>query len=291
MNSKKNLFYPMWAMAIILCVVLVLFSLIFVSCSSVQPKVAGGDNNEQTNKADDNTPDQQQDQTNSDDASLQSPTSQSNIQATTRLATTEDAGTEYISKITFLGDSTTYGLKYYEILPEGKNTNQVWTPVSGTLSLFEQSIATIEYPETGEEISIVSAVTRKKPEILLITLGVNGIATMQEDYFISEYIKLVNSVLEASPDTIVILNTMYPVASDYKNIDVISNEKIVQGNLWIEQVAEDTGVKFLNTYETIADSNGTLPANYQNGDGIHLSTEGFNAVLAYIRTHACYTAQ
>lgn len=281
----------MWSMAIIVCVILVVFSLIFVSCSPAEPRQTASGGTEQTDNAENSTADPSQDQVSPGNETQQLPISQGSLQPSVRLALTEDAGTEYISKIIFLGDSTTYGLKYYEVLPNGKDTTQVWTPESGTLALFNQSIATIVYPETGEQISIVSAVTLKKPEILLITLGINGIAEMQEDYFISEYTKLVNSILEASPDTIVILNTMYPVESDYKNIDIISNEKIAQGNLWIEQVAEDTGVKFLNTYEAIADSDAALPEAYGNGDGIHLNTEGFNAILAYIRTHACYTAQ
>ena len=41
----------------------------------------------------------------------------------------------YIDKLIFIGDSTTYGLKYYGVLSEGKSTTQVWTPSSGTLAL------------------------------------------------------------------------------------------------------------------------------------------------------------
>ena len=40
--------------------------------------------------------------------------------APTVLEATEDMGEEYISSLTFLGDSTTYGLKTYEMLKDGK---------------------------------------------------------------------------------------------------------------------------------------------------------------------------
>ena len=64
------------------------------------------------------------------------------------LPETEDAGQEYIDKLTFLGDSTTYGLKFYEVLTGGKNTTQVWTPANGTLTLYNYAKATIVFPRT-----------------------------------------------------------------------------------------------------------------------------------------------
>lgn len=51
-------------------------------------------------------------------------------QTSTQLGETADAGDEYISKMVFIGDSTTYGLKAYEVL----DGSQVWTPSSGTLA-------------------------------------------------------------------------------------------------------------------------------------------------------------
>ena len=131
-----------------------------------------------------------------------------------------------IDKLTFLGDSTTYGLKYYEVLSGGKNTTQVWTPASGTLTLFNYATATIVFPEDGQEISIVDAVTRKLPEYLVITLGVNGVSMMDEDWFKTDYTALVQSIQAASPDTKIICNSIYPVENDYEQIESINNTNI-----------------------------------------------------------------
>ena len=275
MSTNKNLLYPFWFGAIIICSVLVLVSIVFVACAD--PNAESLESPPVSETAISPTPDPQ----NPDDGAAQQ-----TAQTATRLALTEAAGAEYIDKFVFLGDSTTNGLRDYGVLSGGTATTQVWTPTSGTLSLFNQSIATIVYPETGQEISISDAVAEKKPEYLMITLGVNGVSSMEEDYFKSEYTALVTRIKEASPETIIILNSIYPVASDYRYIGEISNEKIAAANAWIEQIAQETGVKYLYTYETIADEFGTLPQNLQNGDGIHLSTEGYNKVLEYIRTHA-----
>ncbi len=201
------------------------------------------------------------------------------------LQETEDMGQEYLDKIIFLGDSTTYGLKYYAALSGGKDTQQVWTPSSGTLTLSYQGFATIVYPPTGEEIPIRDAVERTKPEMMIITLGVNGVSFMDEDYFKSEYTALVTDIQAISPDTKIILQSIFPVASTYEYLSSINNENITRANGWVLEVAEQTGCHYLDTTSVLAGPDGWLPAEYQNGDGLHLNEVSFGIVTNYIRTH------
>lgn len=285
MKANKNNLYLMWSLAIILCMLMSLFALIFTSCAK-SDGTRLKDNGKKLPVSDEQTP--EPDQTDDPGQSGEpEPTAEPTPETpTTRLAETADAGSEYLDKLTFLGDSTTYGLKFYEMLSGGSETKQVWTPASGTLALFNQSIATIVYPETGEEIPITDAVARAKPEYMVITLGVNGVAMMDEEYFTSEYTALVKRIQENSPDTKIILNSIYPVSSKYEHLDQINNDKIQAANVWVEKVAGDTGVRFLNTYEAIVGSDGWLPLEYENGgDGMHLNPAGFNVILEYIKTH------
>lgn len=208
-----------------------------------------------------------------------------NNEYVTCLGETDDMGQEYIDKITFLGDSTTYGLKFYGMLSDGKETEQVWTPSSGTLTLSNQSWATIVFPSTGEEITIRDAVEKTKPEMMVITLGVNGVSFLTQDGFKSEYTALVSDIKALSPDTKIILNSIYPVQSDYQYIADINNDKISAANGWIETIAEDCDVKYLDTYSQLVGTDGYLNKDYGNGDGIHLGPDGFERVLNYIRTH------
>jgi len=201
------------------------------------------------------------------------------------LTETEDMGMEYVDKMIFLGDSTTYGMKYYAVLTDGKNTKQVWTPSNGTLTLSYQGFAAIVYPEDGSEIPIRDAVTASLPEYMVITLGVNGVSFMDEDYFKSEYTDLVTDIQSISPNTKIILQSIFPVASNYEYLSSINNEKIAAANAWILEVAENTGVAFLNTASVLVGEDGWLPQSYQNGDGLHLNEIGFGVVLSYIRTH------
>lgn len=203
------------------------------------------------------------------------------------LGKTEDAGQEYLDKIVFIGDSTTYSFLYYGVLSGGKETTQVWTPASRTLTLDHATTTTILYPETEEEITIKEAISRKKPEIVVITLGVNGISYMQEEYFISVYKKLVAQIKDASPETNIVLQSIFPVAENWEKTKSINNDKINAANGWVKTVAEETGVHYLDTVSVLAVAdNGYLPMDWQNGDGLHLNPTSLNIVLDYIRTHA-----
>lgn len=289
-NAKNSMFF-VWTLAIFACLLLVLFALIFSSCGQgagvpvttdppAQSEMPADDGKESPDSGTSAEPGSESEAPDEGEAATETPAS------SVLLAETEDAGQEYIDKLTFLGDSTTYGLKYYEVLSGGKKTTQVWTPASGTLTLFNYATATIVFPEDGQEISIVDAVTRKLPEYLVITLGVNGVSMMDEDWFKTDYTALVQSIQAASPDTKIICNSIYPVENDYEQIESINNTNIPQANEWIKAVAEATGCKYADSASVLKAEDGSLREDYGNGDGIHLNADGFNAVLNYLRTHA-----
>ena len=297
MKANKKLLYTLWSAAIVLCVILSAFALLFSACAKTEEKPA--DKNKFTIETE--APVQPE----SDASATQAPEATPGaaeqptetpeqaaapvaVDYPAQLGETPDAGREYLDKFVFLGDSTTYGIGVYygygytELCP----SSQVWTPASGTLTLSNYSIATIVYPETGEELPIAEAAARAKPEILMITLGVNGISFMDEEWFIRDYTDLVNNIRKASPFTKIILNSIYPVAASYQYQKDINNDKVNAANGWIKRIAENTGCRFLNSHECLVGSDGFLPESSQNGDGLHLNGEAFTTVMHYIRTHA-----
>ena len=192
----------------------------------------------------------------------------------------------YIDRLIFIGDSTTYGLKYYGVLSGGRATTQVWTPSSGTLALFNQSFATIVYPETGAEIPITDAVADAQPEYIVLTIGVNGVSMMKEESFKADYTDLVKRIQSVSPDTKIICNSIYPVESKYEKAGHgITNAKINAANGWIKNIAADTGTFFTDSASVLKGDDGCLVPEYGNGDGLHLSPKGFELVLDYLREH------
>ena len=292
MKENKNLLYMLWSVAIIVCVVLSIFALGFSACArqddgEKQDAPAKGGFTVESAAPQTDAPE-------ATPAAQETEVPQTEAPAATaapvsvRLGETPDAGRDYLDRIIFLGDSTTYGIGVYynygftELCPP----SQVWTPASGTLTLSYYNIATIVYPETKEELTIEEAVARAKPEYMVITLGVNGISFMDEEWFIRDYTALVELVKAASPDTKIILNSIYPVAASYQYQKDINNDKIRAANGWIERIAQDTGVRFLYSFESLVGPDGYLPETSQNGDGLHLTGEAFTTVMQYIRTHA-----
>lgn len=197
------------------------------------------------------------------------------------LRKTDDMGEEYLSKIIFIGDSRTYGLKYYKVIPG----RQVWVPANGTLYISSATKAKIVY-ETGEEITIREAAKLRQPEIVMISLGINGIAALNEKQFDYSLRTLIEQIRDVSPGTHIILNSMYPVSDFYENLRSINNEKIQEGNKWILEIAKKYNCKFLDSYSVLLDSNGFLDRNYQNGDGLHPNKEGYKLLTEFFRTHA-----
>ena len=203
----------------------------------------------------------------------------------TQLAETEEMGRKYLDSIIYLGDSTTYGFQVYGVLSGGTDTKQVWTPADRTFSLFNQKNIKILYPETKENLTIEKAVATKKPAYMVITLGINGVASMDEDYFSREYRALVKRILEANPNTKIILNSIFPVARSYGLLGSINNEKIEKANGWIFALAEELDVRYLDSASVLRDSEGWLMPKYDAGDGLHLKPEAYKAIVQYINTH------
>ena len=203
------------------------------------------------------------------------------------LGKTEDFGQNYIHSMIFVGDSVIYAMKDSALLLGGKDTSQIWSGENGDMSLdYNVDKSQIVYAD-GSLLSVAQAAEAGTPAYMVITLGIkNGVQYCSEESFKNYYTKLVVSVKEASPDTRIILQSVFPVSKSFeKENSGISADKIKSANVWISEIAKDCGVKFINTHSALQDSKGYLLSEYDSGDGLHLNIKGYAAVLNYIRTH------
>lgn len=199
------------------------------------------------------------------------------------LAETADLGDTYVDNFIFLGDSTSYGLLSDGVVGE----RQVWIPKERYFGLFNQSIIRILDPATQEQLTIEEIFSREKPAYALITLGTDSLAVMSRERFIGDYTALIRRIQAASPDTKLIVNSMYPctVARSNSGGDSVTMDKINAGNDWIKQVALDTGVPYLDSASALEDTTGYLPDGDTSGDGVHLTADALEQVILYLRTH------
>ena len=208
------------------------------------------------------------------------------------MAETPDAGMEYIDSMIFFGESTTAHLRARGVLSGGTSTRQVWADASGTRMLSSRTTSEpITYPETGEALTIAEACERTKPEYLVLSFGLNGITgfVANKTSYVNSYNKLINAVKQASPNTKIILQTVYPVCrADGFTVDTATlNAHIQMLNSWLPEIAAaHENVRVADTASVLYNSEGMLAASFDNGDGIHLTRSAYEEILAYLRTHA-----
>ncbi len=281
-RKRTSPLHHIWAGAVVVALILVIVTLAFVALHGNSGKKTPETPVASVTPSPSQTPSVTTPATGAPTTAQPSQTPATTITAdNVELQETEDYGQEYLDKFVFLGDSTTHGLSFYGVV----NANQVWCPSNGTFSLFNQSIIRILYPETNEELTISEALGRKQPEYMLITLGINGISSMDEDYFKSEYGALVDTIHSVSPDTKIIINSIYPICASYDTSSGINMDKIRAANQWLRDLAVEKGVHFLNSNSALVDDTGFMPQAYTNGDGLHMNPDGLNIILQYIRTH------
>lgn len=201
------------------------------------------------------------------------------------LTETGDMGVEYLERMIFVGDSNTAHLVGFGVLPGGKSTDRVWLPKGNTITLdSEITNKTVLFPATGEYLTIPDAAAKGKPEYLVISLGTNGVATLSETQFKYCYKKLINAIRAASPETRIIVQSIYPVTAQYEGF---SNSDVDRANIWLLSLAEECGVKYADTASVLKDSHGSLKEEYNSDhmDGYHINKEAAELILLYIRTH------
>lgn len=192
-----------------------------------------------------------------------------------------DVGEGYLYKLTFLIDSTFINLRDLGLVDK----NQVWATSSGSMKMETLPTANIVYPNDGSVISPVNAAMVKKPEILVVAIGTDGLAAVDENTFITNYDQLIKDIMSASPETSVICCGLPSVIPGYNGNDGLNVSVISDGNDWVQMVCRDTGAYFLNVQEELSESVQLL-SKFAGSNGKTLNRSGIEAFLSYIRTHA-----
>ncbi len=197
-----------------------------------------------------------------------------------------DAGQAYIDSLTFLCDSALIGLRDYGLLKDGTATTQVWGSSAGNIPASQLGSFKIRFPGDGSEISPVDAAMIAKPSILMISLGTDGLADSNETQFISDYEALIRGVQEASPYTTVVVCTITSVTISYSGSDGLEFTLVNRANEWLARICADTGAYLVDAASAVSDSNGSLLTEYASANGKTLNSAGLNQILMYLRNHA-----
>ena len=209
-----------------------------------------------------------------------------NYESPSLLPISEDAGEEYLDRITFLCESPTYWMWPFGLLNGGTETKQIWTGPEGTMTLKYLRGYKMLDPFDNVERTIAETAALHHPDILVIALGLNGLSAMTETQFKTEYCHLIDEIREASPDTQIILQSLYPLLPTFKHWGEFTNALLSEANAWILEIAEDYGLPYLDTFSALLAEDGNAHPEWMMNDGLHPNKEGLQQILLYIRTHA-----
>lgn len=201
----------------------------------------------------------------------------------------EQPGSIDWSQVYFLGESTTAHLRRRgNLLGQYAKTN-VLAPDSGTLMLSSRTLLqTIRKAGSKEKVSILNAIREKQPPVLILSFGLNGITGFHksESKYLQLYAKLIRSIRDASPDTLLVLQTIYPVAKEQTSWKFAVSPELI--NSWIDSLNErlsglaaEECVLLWDTAALLKDENGFLKPEF-SADGIHLTSAGYDVILRKI---------
>ena len=190
---------------------------------------------------------------------------------------------EFISTLTFLGDSTTAHMgSRAKVEPR-----QIWAAKNRYLNLSSRiTYEKIVCPSNGQEMTIAEVAATERPRRLVITLGVDyGVYYYRDEpkTFALYYEKLLDVIGAASPNTTVILQAIYPVGRASRTI---TNEMIKNANAVIADIAKRRALVFVDATSVLLDADGYLKEEYcYSADGIHLTASAYDAILNHIKSY------
>ena len=187
---------------------------------------------------------------------------------------------DYFYDTVFVGDSISYGIASYRYLSFDHVFAKIGLHQGTALS------ASCVYTSKTQSYTIFEALKMAKPGKVIVTLGINAIYNYKQDSFYNQYEELINKIKAATPDSKIIIQSIFPVAQYWANNmgKPDYNKYIAYANQKLYTLAEKNDCYFLYTYEKLTDENGYLLQQY-SGDGIHLSRDGYTAVFDYILSH------
>lgn len=199
------------------------------------------------------------------------------------LETTQDGETTYIEKIVFIGDKTTYALGRYTYTGIPNPIHQVWSVEQNVSPSKIMTVQNFIYPATTEATNYLTAIKDRSPAFVVLSFGsFDDGETLTKERLISSYTDFIVSIKQVSPNTQIIIQSIFPVSD---TCEVISAAEVRERNEWLKELCTTMKVYYLDTWSALCDENGILLNIYATQDGYLLNEEGFRTVVNYVRTH------
>ncbi len=203
---------------------------------------------------------------------------------------TDPVDISYFDDAMFLGDSLADGFKVYT------RTGNLALKDSGACYLTQKSTTPRTFLQPGVHVDagrgpvdVWATIQQLQPKKMYITLGTNALMSMDAATFIDGYYQLIDKIRETSPDTMIYVTTVTPVAAWKSQQEPrMSFDKILSFNQRITKMCVEKDLALINLYDVLKSSSGYLREDIAAGDGYHLTPTGYQQWLDYLITHTVY---
>ncbi|MBR6873563.1 MAG: hypothetical protein IKN17_08690 [Ruminococcus sp.] len=185
---------------------------------------------------------------------------------------------QFVNRLTFVGDSICYGLEVYDYLPPDN--------VLAFGSVAARNIFDFTFDVSDVEYTITDAVKQVDPDILIFSMGMNDINLTTPEQYCENYMYLLDQVHQAVPSAKLYVASITPISN---GIEFNNNTNIDLFNSTIKQYLADSGKGYgyvdIATY--LKDQWNGLAYEYSGGDGIHLQSPAYSAILYQVCEQLC----
>ena len=200
------------------------------------------------------------------------------------LGKTDDGGQAYLDKLTLLVDSNLIGLRSYRILEELSTSAQVWGSASEDIPADSLDNISLSFSD-GSSLSPAEAVMVRRPQILVIAIGSDGLVGVEESRFKEGYTALIRSIREVDAKLPIVCCSINSVTVNYSGPSGLTPNDVRNANEWIRDICTDTGVYYCDAASAVNDTAGWLKLDYASINGKALNSNGVQEVLAYLCSH------
>ena len=197
-----------------------------------------------------------------------------------KLKETDNKGDEYFNSLVMVGDSNMKNMYEYGLIQKGND----WA--IPCLHAESMHYTNLNIYGTGQSMTLVDAVKIYKPSKLILNFGSFSSLWISEDVLISQASSMIEKIQKESPETQIVLISIYPVTKDGINSDHFEQGSINRCNFSLLELANKYKLKFLDVQTVLKDSSGYGNPSYYISDGFHLTANGHRVVIDYIKTHA-----
>lgn len=198
----------------------------------------------------------------------------------TVLEQTADAGEDYLEETLFVGDSNTVRYYLYGSVPLQSDIG-----VSGMATGSITSFPCVQFYGYSQMVTIPRAIGIIQPRRVIFGFGSNNLGGNLETA-VKNYRKAVKACLDEYAYFTVIISSV-PALDKNRSNKSLKQDDADKLNEMLADMCRQEGWYFLNSAEVLKDPDtGWAVSGYTISDGLHLSEEGVEVYLDYVRTHA-----